>query len=63
MLKKILNIILLIILLNILNSCQFSSLFHRANKLETNRNFNNIPPFTINGEKHRIERDSLESKI
>ena len=63
MLKKILNLILLIILLNILNSCQFSSLFHRANKLEKKWNFNNLPPFAINGEKHHIESDALESTI
>jgi predicted esterase len=64
MLKKILNLILLIILLNILNSCQFSSLFHRANKIQNpSANFNNLNSYSVNEENFSVTQDTLKSTL
>lgn len=63
MFKKKLNFILLFIILNFLNSCQFSSLFHRAYKLEEKKNFYNLTSFKMNGENYHIEHDTLKSSI
>jgi len=63
MVKKTLNVILLLFMLSFLNSCQFSSLFHRAYKLEEKKNFYTLPPFMMNGENYHIESDTLKSSV
>lgn len=63
MLKKALNVILLLFIICLLNSCQFSSLFHRSYKFDKNLNFNKITAYTLNGEKYLIENDSIDSSI
>lgn len=62
MLKKTLKLILLFLTLSFLNSCQFSSLFHRVIKEENpNINFNNLTSYNLNEENFTVTRDTLNS--
>lgn len=64
MVKKTLNVILLLFMLNFLNSCQFSSLFHRANKIQNpSANFNNLNSYSVNEENFSVTRDTLKSTL
>ena len=64
MVKKTLNVILLLFMLNFLNSCQFSSLFHRANKIQNpSANFNNLNSYSVNEENFSVTQDTLKSTL
>lgn len=64
MLKKTLKLILLFFTLSFLNSCQFSSLFHRVNKIQSfNINFNNFNNYTANNEFYTVKHDSIKSTL
>lgn len=53
---------IILILMPLLNSCQFSSTFHRAVKLE-NSSFHKLNGYTLNGEYFIVKHDSLNSYI
>ena len=64
MVKKTLNLISLLFMLSFLNSCQFSSLFHRANKIQNpSANFNNLNSYSVNKENFSVTRDTLKSTL
>ena len=64
MLKKRLKLVLLLFTISFLNSCQFSSLFHRVNKIQSlNINFNNLNNYTVNNEFYTVKHDSIKSTL
>lgn len=64
MVKKTLNLISLLFILSFLNSCQFSGLFHRANKIQNpNVNFNNLNSYSVNEKNFSVTRDTLKSTL
>lgn len=62
MVKKTLNVILLFFVLCFLNSCQFSSTFHRAVKKE-NASFQKLKNYTLGEEFFLVTHDSINSNL